>query len=110
MIFNTLKYKISRGKYVPKLTSQEIEKLPENNEIKYFFKGLVLSESGSNQKAIDYFEESVDINPKFKHAWFEMGLSYALIGNDLKAIECNEKVVEIDPKFKDAWNILGDIY
>ncbi len=53
---------------------------------KKFEKGLAAAEQGSFDIAIKYFKETLDSNPFFFPAYFNMGLAHEKAGNELAAI------------------------
>lgn len=48
-------------------------------------------------KAISYFEKSVQLDPKFVDGYYQLGLVYMAKNNNPKAVENFKKVIEIDP-------------
>jgi tetratricopeptide (TPR) repeat protein len=62
------------------------------------------------QKSIDYLEQSIKINPKFKLSHNELGSMYLSTGLTEKAIEEYEKALKIDPTFAIANFNLGLAY
>ena len=43
-----------------------------------------------NKKALEYFQKTVELHPRFQKAWKLMGELYKKLGNHNKANECNE--------------------
>lgn len=58
-------------------------------------------------KAKEYFERALKVNPKYPDAWYNLGRMYYDMRDYRKAIEKQKKAVEIDPQNADAWEILG---
>ncbi len=48
-------------------------------------------------KAISYFEKSVQLDPKYVDGYYQLGLVYMAKNNNAKAVENFKKVIEIDP-------------
>jgi len=63
----------------------------------FYSKGQAEDKKQNFQKAIEYYEEAVKIDPNFAFAWDNMGLCYRKLGNYDKAIESYNKSLEIDP-------------
>jgi tetratricopeptide (TPR) repeat protein len=62
------------------------------------------------KRAVSHFKRAVEIYPKFKNAWFDLGRS-AFIINDLKnAILGFGKSIELNPDYSEAYFMLCDIY
>ena len=62
------------------------------------------------EEEIKSYEKAIEIDPKDKHAWNDMGYVYDEIGKHKKAIESYEKAIEIDPKYVTAWYNVGVAY
>lgn len=69
------------------------------------FKAMVLNSLGSNyadqnlhEKAIEYYEKALDLNPKYVNALKNMGSSYSYKLNFIKAIECLKKAIKYAPE------------
>lgn len=63
----------------------------------FYSKGQAEDKKQNFEKAIEYYEEAVKIDPNFAFAWDNMGLCYRKLGNYDKAIEAYKKSLEIDP-------------
>jgi tetratricopeptide (TPR) repeat protein len=62
------------------------------------------------QDAINYYNKTIDINPKHTNSYYNLGLLLHEIKNYKEAIGCFEKTLETEPGFKNANNNLGIIY
>lgn len=51
----------------------------------------------NNDKALSYFEKSVQLDPKYIDGYYQLGLVYMAKNNNPKAVENFKKVIEIDP-------------
>jgi tetratricopeptide (TPR) repeat protein len=52
--------------------------------------------------ATHFFLKTVEIEPQYTDAWYNLGLSYSARKNNTKAIECFKNVLKIDPEYKAA--------
>jgi len=62
------------------------------------------------QKAIEYNERVVEIDPQYEMAWNNMGCGYSKLGDNQKAIECFEKAIKLNSHDKEAWSEMGYAY
>ena len=69
------------------------------NEHNFHSIGLAYKELRDYDNAIDFYEKSLDVNPKHSYAWFDLGLIYEDLNESNKAIECYEKAVESSPQW-----------
>jgi tetratricopeptide (TPR) repeat protein len=67
-------------------------------------KGDALAKSGRNQKASEYYNKALEINPRFAAEWNNKGLAFAKLGRNQEAVECYNKALEMNPKLAIAWN------
>ncbi len=80
------------------------EKQNEKSISKYPFalslydKGIDSLKENKFEKALQYFQEAVNIDPEFAFAWDNIGVCNRQLGNYEKAIEAYKKSLEIDPK------------
>jgi tetratricopeptide (TPR) repeat protein len=49
-----------------------------------------------------FFLKTVELEPQYADAWYNLGLSYSARKNNNKAIECFKNVLNIDPEYKAA--------
>jgi tetratricopeptide (TPR) repeat protein len=59
--------------------------------------GVANAFSGDKAKALEWFQKSVDIEPRNAHSWWDLGTAYAQLGNVPKSEECRKKAKELDP-------------
>ncbi|MDP8202236.1 MAG: tetratricopeptide repeat protein [Candidatus Tenebribacter burtonii] len=78
--------------------------------VNYFKKGNEYAEDGKYDKALEFYQKALDINPSLASVYYKMGIVY----NDMKkyneALECYEKTIEINPDHAYAYNNMGYIY
>jgi len=77
---------------------------------KYCLIGIKYSENGNYDKAIEYHQKAIDINPELYEAHFNMGLSFSNKGLYNEAIKCFQKAIEIKPDFDLAYGNMANIY
>ena len=51
---------------------------------------------------IKCYDNTLDMNPEHKEAWFRKGMAIGILGDIEAAIKCHEKALEIDPHFEEA--------
>ncbi len=61
-------------------------------------------------QAIDAMEKACLINPRFYHAFYNLGLAYQANDDHAKAVKAFEKVLEIEPKHINSQYYLGMSY
>ena len=72
--------------------------------------GTICQELGDDQKAKDYFEKAIEINPTYAAAHYNLGVTFKELEDYQKAKECLKKAIEINPNYIKAHNILGIIF
>ena len=70
-------------------------------------KGIEFTESGEYENAIKCFDEAIQVNRNFVHAWNNKGIVLGLLNKLNEAIECHERATLINPDFKEAWSYKG---
>lgn len=92
----------------------EIESKKEYSAQGYNKKGIQALNDRNYKKAIDYFEQAININPKYATAYYNIGISYELMKNDydhlIAAMAYYEKAIEFDPKYELAYLELGSAH
>lgn len=65
---------------------------------------------GENEKAKDYYEQFVAIQPDDLNVWNSLGWTYANLGEIHKALNVFETLTQKNPKAAAYWSALGDMY
>ncbi|MCB4792660.1 MAG: tetratricopeptide repeat protein [Elusimicrobia bacterium] len=91
---------------------QEIKKAPAKNleAYQWFCKGKDAYNLRLYDKAIEYYQEALNLDPEYADAYYSTGCAYDSKGNTDKAIESCEKTVGIDRENKEAYSLLGFSY
>jgi Flp pilus assembly protein TadD len=72
--------------------------------------GRSAMQNGNYALAIELFKRAVELEPKDKYAWNNLGLSYLALRNTSKAVESFQKQIEVNPYDEFAYNNLGRAY
>ncbi|NVM02764.1 MAG: tetratricopeptide repeat protein [Candidatus Helarchaeota archaeon] len=73
--------------------------------------GLEKEDEGDYDDALQKFELSVKLDPKYYISWYNMARIYGnQKKNYQKAIELFEKALSINPTYGPGWNSLGNVY
>jgi len=67
-------------------------------------------QKGEYEKALEYYQKAININPKHTSAHYNIGIIYQNRNEDDKALEYYQKAININPKYVDAYNNIGIIY
>ena len=73
----------------------------------YFSLGLTYHQRGMYKEAIEYYGQSIQIDPQDADAFNIRGISKVELGNHKDAIQDFDKAIEINPQNADAFNIRG---
>jgi tetratricopeptide (TPR) repeat protein len=82
----------------------------QNNTVKYYEQGWAYLEENQYDEAIGEFEKCIEIDPKFKKAYCNLGVIYIKKKSYTKAINELKEAISIDPEFKEAYFNLGLAY
>ncbi|RKU09261.1 hypothetical protein C6501_15640 [Candidatus Poribacteria bacterium] len=82
----------------------------EDMKVKHYDRGWAFLDEGLYDYAIDEFEECIDIDPKFKKAYCNLGVIYIKHKNYSKAINELKEAIKIDQQFKEAHFNIGLAY
>lgn len=72
--------------------------------------GISYYDEGNLDKAIDFFEKALEIEPDLVEAYFNLGVIHSSLGDFKKAISAFENVIELNPQDKQAHLRLENIY
>ncbi len=82
----------------------------QDNTVKYYEQGWAYLEENQYDEAIGEFEKCIEIDPKFKKAYCNLGVIYIKKKSYTKAINELKEAISIDPEFKEAYFNLGLAY
>ena len=94
-------------------TNSNHEPVPDpvqDNTVKYYEQGWAYLEENQYDEAIGEFEKCIEIDPKFKKAYCNLGVIYIKKKSYTKAINELKEAISIDPQFKEAYFNLGLAY
>ena len=89
--------KIKNGK-----STKDVEKL--------FNMGNAYDDEGNYDKAIEYYQKTIELKPDNTEVYNNMGIAYNHKGSYDKAIEYYEKAIELNPDLSEAFNNMGNAY
>ena len=72
--------------------------------------GRSAMQNGNFSLAIELFRRAVELEPKDKYAWNNLGLAYLATRDTTKAVESFQKQLEVNPYDEFAYNNLGRAY
>lgn len=75
-----------------------------------FFLGYREWLNKNNEKAIEYFNDSIEHDVNLAFPWYGLGNVYRDLKDSEKAIESYQKALAIDKNFSFPWNGLGFVY
>jgi tetratricopeptide (TPR) repeat protein len=73
------------------------------NAQSYWRIGLELANNGSFNKALEYANTSIELNPNLSQPWNLKGAALSVLGRYNETIECLDKATELNPSFGKAW-------
>lgn len=84
------------------------EKLgPQDGYLKEHWLGMLSFHKGEMDKALDYFNRSAAVNPKFADNYSMIGQISARMGNVPQAVAAYEKWTAVEPTSESAWSQYG---
>ena len=72
--------------------------------------GYQFSINGEDQKAIQYFKDAIEKDPRNTMAWNGLGYCHVGLNNPAAAIEAYQQAIKINPDDETLYFILGDYY
>lgn len=102
-------YKIGKWKEAKKILINLSERYPNKEGILNYI-GLVYLKQNKNSQAIDFFEKSIQANPKYVPALLNAGISYTKRQQYQKAEEVYKKALEIQTTNAKVWLNLGILH
>jgi len=76
----------------------------------FFLKGFAAQMDGNQVKALEYYQKAIQLNPKFKGVYLNIGSMYLFTDKYEEAIKYYQKEIELNPKFAFAYNNIGIAY
>ena len=73
-------------------------------------KGFTFSINGQDQKAIKFFKEATEKDPKNPMAWYGLGFCYAGLNNQQDAIKAYKQAIKMNPDDETSYFNLGNYY
>lgn len=70
----------------------------------------LLIQTRKMNQIIDFSIAAVNLNPKNRVAWLNLGAAYEVSGKPWESSRATKKAIEIDPKHSAAWTNLGNAY
>jgi len=93
-----------------KTLAQLLEEDKTSKEALYYRGNFALYGEGDVEKAIQLFRQSLEIDPNFVLAHYDLAVAYRGLGEVEKAIAEYEKALKINPDFPEALSNLGGQY
>ena len=70
-----------------------------NEEVQYYSNTVDAAENGEPEKAIQFYDNALEINSSFVRAWANKGLMHKNVGEVDKALDCFDEALEIRPNW-----------
>jgi tetratricopeptide (TPR) repeat protein len=114
-LYSRLKLETERGmedvlKDIRFLISLTKERAFKNDSSLYYLIGKIYYEKDEYDKAIEFYSQAINLNPKDDNAYNNMGIAYANLKEYDKAITAFQKAIELNPKYDIAYNNMGLAY
>lgn len=94
----------TNDKFIPGLVLEQAKLIRAKS---FFNKARKLDASGLETSAISYYTAAIQLDTKFKEAFFHRGINYYNSKNYLQAINDFSKAIEIDEKYCEAYHHRG---
>ena len=92
-----------------KIILELIKKYPQSYDLKNLM-GLVEAKKENYKKAISFFKEAIDINPKPIGAYINIGVAYEKLNELLESIKYLQKAININPNLEIVYNSLAKVF
>lgn len=89
---------------------KEAERNIYKDENYYFFEGLIWTQKGNFKKAVSSFEKTIEMEPNYFDAKFNLAQSYYKIGKVGEALKHYEDSLKLNPNYAQLYLIIGSIY
>ena len=86
-----------------------LKKQPDNGEVLYFM-GVIYSQLGNHDLAIQTIKKSLQSYPNNPDAYHLLGMSFQEIRQLDDAVEYFQKTIQYSPDYAEAYNNLGNVY
>ena len=93
-----------------KYASQPKSKINREDADTWMGKGTVLRDQGKYDQALQAYEKSIELDPKFAYPWYGKGTVLRDQGKYDQALQAYEKSIELDPKYAYPWNGKGTVF
>lgn len=85
-------------------------RLVDNRAEIYFYRANAYNKLGEPQRAIQDYDQAIQIDPKLAHAHNNRGFAYIGLGDYQHAIQDCDQAIQLDPKDTEAYNNRGIAY
>lgn len=92
------------------IESDNKESFSKTEADKYLSRANILFEVNNNQKALEYYDVALELNPTSYVAWNNKGLVLHNLGFSQQSLACFNKALELNPKYDEAWGNLGIVF
>ncbi len=87
-----------------------IERSPDNKTADYYLAVIYRSAMGQNDKAVDYLNKLIEIDPHYRRAYNLLAYTYDALGEFDKSISAINEYISLVPDEADPYDSRGDIY
>lgn len=94
---------------VAKALVDETLELDSHNPELILNKGVLFSEAGEFEKALDRFKEAINLKSDYAVAWNNLGVALKELNRYLEALDSYERALEINPEYAEAWTHRGNV-
>ncbi|NMC10258.1 MAG: tetratricopeptide repeat protein, partial [Methanothrix sp.] len=79
----------------------------ESTAVYWFDKGNEFLEDRSYEKAIDNYDNAIEIDRRFSEAWVAKGIALVGLEKYNESIDCFDEAIKINPEYAEAWHNKG---